>query len=115
MLESLHTGHASRPRAFWPSKSSAETNHPSKRWRSAQMSSNTITFAFLGKYSTAPGTYRCANALFQGTNHVRYAHIPHSAAAAIQTATITRAATPLTGRALAILSFARALHSSRIG
>src|SRR2546426_2196364 len=59
MLESLQTGHDSRPRAFWPSKSPAEANQPSNRWRSAQISSNTITFSFLGKHSTALGSYRC--------------------------------------------------------
>src|SRR5438034_8097324 len=56
MLESLQTGHDSRPRAFWPSKSSAETNQPSNRWRSAQMSSNTITFALLGKHRSEEHT-----------------------------------------------------------
>src|SRR5437879_1610448 len=54
MLESQQTGHESRPPAFWPSKSSAEANQPSNRCRSAQMSSNTITFALLCKHSTAP-------------------------------------------------------------
>jgi len=29
MLESQQTGHESSPRAFWPSKSSAEANQPS--------------------------------------------------------------------------------------
>src|SRR5438876_8483053 len=54
MLESLQTGHESRPRDFWLSKSSDDANHPSKRWRSGQISSKTITFAFPGKHSTAP-------------------------------------------------------------
>src|SRR5438128_9467177 len=54
MLESLQTGHESRPRDFWLSKSSDDANHHSKRWRSGQISSKTITFAFPGKHSTAP-------------------------------------------------------------
>src|SRR5438105_9893566 len=40
--EWLHTGHDSRPAAFWPSKSSDDANQPSKRWRPGQTSSNTI-------------------------------------------------------------------------
>src|SRR6266571_7607832 len=104
MLEPLQIGHERRPRDFWLSKSSEDANHPSKRCRSGQISSKTITFTFPGKYSTVPESHWCAIPLFQEAIQAAYTHAAHSAPRAIQRTTITAPAIRLTGRPRAVMA-----------